>query len=281
MRRIPLDELQPPPGWIQAAATATQTLEASVDDVVRRQALKANQKVWQKLKPALEQLSTKKCWFCEARQVRSDKHVEHFRPKGQLKGTDAPHLGYWWLAFSPNNLRYSCTYCNLRRPDPRTGIVGGKGSYFPILNEDDRAREPADPLAAEQPVLLDPTVQADVVLLWFDEDGNARPAVIANAAPWPHRRATDSIQLYSLNHVDIREARLAVAAACKNLVALIDDAWVAYSLGVAAAEALFTARIADLHERYLSASAEFSAMGRSTLRGLRSPERPWLEALVS
>ncbi len=280
MRRVALNELQRPAGWDETAAAALSELDVAPDAVARRQALAANQGVWQALKPGLEKLSTKKCWFCEARQCRSDKHVEHFRPKGKLAAIEPPHSGYWWLAFSARNLRYSCTYCNSRRTNPETGHVGGKGSYFPIRSEADRARQPGDQVAAEQPVLLDPTVQADVLLLWFDEDGNARPAV-TDLAPWPHERAVQSIDLYNLNHVDIREARLAVAAACKNLVDLIDDAWVAYSQGVPAAEALFTSRIGDLDTTYLLASAEFSAMARSTLRGLRSPDRPWLEALIA
>ena len=61
------------------------------------------------------------------------------------------------------------------RRDDETDMTGGKADRFPLRDEAKRCWTPADLLSEEQPVLLDPTVRTDPGLLWFDEDGSARP----------------------------------------------------------------------------------------------------------
>ena len=104
-------------------------------------------------------LSDDKCWYCESKQIRLDRHVDHYRPKNSVAEC-ADHPGYWWLAFRSYNYRYSCTYCNSRRVDQRSGQAGGKADHFPLRDESRRAFSPDDPIDDEQPTLLDPTVQA-------------------------------------------------------------------------------------------------------------------------
>lgn len=65
-----------------------------------------------------------KCAYCE-RFYKLD--VEHYRPKGEIRGVDNELLsntGYYWLAYEWSNLLPSCISCNRE---------GGKVSKFPYL----------------------------------------------------------------------------------------------------------------------------------------------------
>ena len=46
----------------------------------------------------------------EIRQIETD--VEHFRPKAEVKEAGENHQGYWWLAYSWENLLIACKTCN-------------------------------------------------------------------------------------------------------------------------------------------------------------------------
>jgi len=55
-----------------------------------------------------------KCCYCEAKLHLAYHDVEHYRPKttaDRLPGCASTH-GYWWLAFSWENLLFSCAGCN-------------------------------------------------------------------------------------------------------------------------------------------------------------------------
>lgn len=96
----------------------------------------------------LSRAQHKKCCYCEGRLTTSFNDVEHYRPKcraDRAPGSDLTH-GYWWLAFTWNNLMFACASCN------RTG----KNDQFPLAHD-------AMPLMPEQsapgdenPLLLDP-----------------------------------------------------------------------------------------------------------------------------
>jgi uncharacterized protein (TIGR02646 family) len=65
-----------------------------------------------------------KCCYCEKVVPRKFNDVEHYRPKGRANrtpGCTKTH-GYWWLAYSWNNLLFACNFCN------RTG----KNDDFPL-----------------------------------------------------------------------------------------------------------------------------------------------------
>ena len=55
-----------------------------------------------------------KCCYCERHIPKNLNDVEHYRPKTQAKrqpGCLDEH-GYWWLAFTWDNLLYACPNCN-------------------------------------------------------------------------------------------------------------------------------------------------------------------------
>jgi len=84
------------------------------------------------VKATLEKAQHEKCCFCETKPIRSFGDVEHFRPKNayRIKGNSAyQYPGYFWLAYSWDNLFFSCEVCNRVF----------KRNYFPIEDETTRA----------------------------------------------------------------------------------------------------------------------------------------------
>ena len=102
------------------------------------------------VKTTLLQTQHNKCCYCESKfGATSYGAVEHFRPKGavqQGQGQDREHPGYYWLAYSWNNLLVSCERCN----------TSHKRSLFPIANPELRARCHHDDLDREAPLFIDP-----------------------------------------------------------------------------------------------------------------------------
>lgn len=89
------------------------------------------------LKQALCEAQSFKCAFCEARQEQARYNdVEHFRPKSY----------YWWLAWTWENLLFSCVYCNRDH----------KKSQFPLRGSSRRLEAEELPPGSELPLLLDP-----------------------------------------------------------------------------------------------------------------------------
>ena len=125
MRKIDLNLVVADSNWDIAAATAEVAVQngAKVADF---------SEVWRSAKERLKEVSRGKCWYCEARQMRSDNAVDHFRPKSL----------YPWLAFKLHNFRYACTFCNSIRTNPETGESEGKGDHFPLLRRRERRITP-------------------------------------------------------------------------------------------------------------------------------------------
>ena len=105
---------------------------------------------WKIVKDALWRMHHGKCCYCEKRIEPADLHVEHFRPRGAFRQTsdgDHEYPGYYWLAYSWDNLLLACPTCN------RT-----KSSKFPLKCPNLRARSHNDDLGDEAPMLVNPAV---------------------------------------------------------------------------------------------------------------------------
>ncbi len=89
-----------------------------------------------------------KCCYCEFRIGKGFNDVEHYRPKAtadRKPGCTDTH-GYWWLAFTWENLLFSCPACNRSH----------KKTAFPLkLGCSALVSENAPP-GSEHPLLLDP-----------------------------------------------------------------------------------------------------------------------------
>lgn len=90
-----------------------------------------------------------KCAFCECQEQKKRNDVEHFRPKLRAlrtPGSQDDH-GYWWLAWTWDNLLFSCRNCNQ---------APYKLDKFP-LDVGSEALVPGNsPPGKERPLLIDP-----------------------------------------------------------------------------------------------------------------------------
>lgn len=156
----------------------------------RNQVIDDNSAHWGQLKAWLLALSHGKCWFTEGRDICSHKDVEHFRPKKESRQcNDIVKDGYWWLAFEYSNFRAAGNVPNRK-----------KGGWFPLHNKSSCSTYAARCEESETPYLLDPTKQADVALLAFNEEGNAIPA--PETDDWEKERVKVSIERLKLNDHD-------------------------------------------------------------------------------
>lgn len=98
-------------------------------------------------KPLIEQQHYK-CCYCEHSITESYNDVEHYRPKARavrLPGSKETH-GYWWLAYTWENLLFSCPSCNR----------SAKNDLFPLTLGDTPLLPEASPPGQEHPLFLDP-----------------------------------------------------------------------------------------------------------------------------
>jgi hypothetical protein len=160
------------------------------------------------VKKALEKLFHGKCAYCEGQPTSQGPwDVEHYRPKGRVKENEN-HPGYYWLAYTWENLLPSCAYCNQGRTDqptfddPTPLPAAGKVDQFPLLNETHRANTPDDPLDIEEPLLLNPCVDQDCENHFrYDIQGHILPANPNN------HRAKKTIEICHLKRRRLRMDR--------------------------------------------------------------------------
>lgn len=256
MRLIDPQQIEPDPDWDAKAEGAKLRLSSgtSIDKLAG---------VWHDAKDRLKSLSHGKCWYCEGREFRSDGAVDHFRPKSL----------YPWLAFSLQNFRYSCTFCNSIRRDPATGQTAGKGDNFPLFGGP-RATHEAE-LSSEDRVLLDPCAATDPVLLDFLDDGNACARNPNNQKQ--SDRADQSIHYFHLNHSELVEARRMLALHLKDLILRAQELHDYLGGADPKLEKAFAGVIMELvramHER-----SEFSIFARRVVAGHRNYE--WVDDLM-
>jgi len=160
---------------IEALDKAAKELD-SINDMDERKAhIKKNQEVWAAVRDYLSQMSSKKCWYSEARESVSRYQVDHFRPHGRSKQAAKTYdEGYSWLAFELDNFRLAGMLCNTVNKEYSEETVG-KGDWFPLLDPSKRATLASKSFKEETPILLDPTNPEDPSKLWFNDDGNVFP----------------------------------------------------------------------------------------------------------
>lgn len=99
------------------------------------------------VRKALFDGQSSKCCYCEDHIEPRFDPVEHYRPKSEAAkdGLTPKRSGYWWLAYSWDNLLYSCGICN-----------GEKGTKFPLAAGSTPLRAEQQPPGGEEPFLLNP-----------------------------------------------------------------------------------------------------------------------------
>jgi uncharacterized protein (TIGR02646 family) len=112
-----------------------------------------------------------KCAFCEQRVNQF--HVEHYRPKKKKdKGDGQHHDGYYWLAFSWDNLLVACPPCNVIK---KTHFdIGGVRATFP--NTEAKLRNinslSSEYDSQENPKFVNPEKEDPEGKLSFGKDGS-------------------------------------------------------------------------------------------------------------
>lgn len=180
------------------------------------------------VKDTLGLLFAGKCAYCESFYSSTQPmDVEHYRPKGAVSvetPADEGHPGYYWLAASWENLLPSCIDCNRQRTQEevvddtstRTKKLGKK-DRFPVAGT--RARRHDEDLAAERPLLLDPSTDDPFRFLRYDlELGLVLPRYKSGKK---HDRAVASIEIYGLNRSGLVQDRRHVIRMIDHRLSLI------------------------------------------------------------
>jgi uncharacterized protein (TIGR02646 family) len=220
-KRNPEEKRRTPQEWRKRLSAAEAELRNPPSGKTRAQVIAKYSDLWSDVKDRYRELSHEKCWYCETKTDRMRGDIDHYRPKGAVTGTN--HPGYWWLAFEWRNWRFACELCNSRLIDRTTGMVGGKGSHFPLLDaeihriKDKCDYEDYDDLLEEDPILLDPVEREDPELLIFRSDGRPSPAT-ENENTDDYRRAKISIEIYHLNHSKLNRERRKIYYRVRDLV---------------------------------------------------------------
>jgi hypothetical protein len=301
MRFVDIGLLELPNGWQGQADEALNALREEVTQAeataraaggdpvaARRAAISAGlarpvrTRLWRDLAPHLGALRKQKCWYSESLNPTSDKNVDHFRPKNRVE-EDPTHEGYWWLAFTPRNFRYSSQWCNQRRVDDANSTSGGKADHFPLHNHGVRARQEGDDLALEEPQLLDPIDPDDWKLLTFLPDGFPTPARPPGTVE--HQRAATSIEVYHLRCKALVNGRVAVAGAIQRIVQDLET--LRPKIDNPRIRSLYKSREVDLL-RAIHPDSEYSAAALAYARAEiytsergHQVKREWLEEILS
>lgn len=222
MRYIDSSFVALPEGWEEKAEEAQERL------CNKERTAEQQRHIWSELKGILGDLSHTCCWYCETSIPRTDNAVDHYRPKGTVRGVvlsddgkklshidlEEEHKGYDWCTFSLDNFRFSCQHCNEYRKDIE-GSSGGKWNYFPLINEPERAYSEAEQ-DYEIPAILDPCNVLDWRLLSYNIDG--KPFSRFEPGSEEDRKVRYSIRILHLDNRGLNEGRRAQWALVKPLV---------------------------------------------------------------
>ena len=156
-----------------------------------------------------------KCCYCEQKIKKGRNDVEHYRPKARADrapGCPDDH-GYWWLAFTWENLLFSCPACN----------ESAKRCLFPLMRGDAALVAEEAPPGRERPLLIDPAGRIHPVKHIRFEHGlaaSADPARLQGRMQWfarPRGRSawgTWTIRVCRLNEPELLELRRDHVEAC-------------------------------------------------------------------
>jgi uncharacterized protein (TIGR02646 family) len=104
-----------------------------------------------------------KCCYCEHEEQCGYNDVEHFRPKAKTDRRNGTiESGYWWLAWTWENLLFSCPGCNR----------SGKRFAFPLEDGSVPLTPENPPPGQERATLIDPCSEDPIELIQFVLLGN-------------------------------------------------------------------------------------------------------------
>lgn len=193
------------PRWERTATNLKEQMK-NLNEAQRQSLINANQRLWRNsnLKKELKKASHYKCWYCEREVTGFFGHVDHYRPKNNVKNKVGPdESGYWWLAFELSNYRIACDLCNTYKSD-----------NFPLLPGSTRGTSQTG-INFEKTVLLDPVNIEDTELVWFQDNGIliARDGISETDT----LRVQETITILHLNHDEHLKSRIKLLRDCEEL----------------------------------------------------------------
>ncbi len=174
---------------------------------------------YQVAKSALFKAQWFKCAYCELPINMGWSDVEHFRPKAEADrkpGCTHPH-GYWWLAWTWENLLLSCNVCNRPQKDGR-----GKGVRFPLDHGSVPLTAGQTPPGQEKPLLHDPTEPGALDHIVYRRELRGGETVWVPRARNGSQRGDITIRLCAL---DLSEKIELYTAHVRDVVSPEADAW--------------------------------------------------------
>jgi uncharacterized protein (TIGR02646 family) len=139
---------------------------------------------------ALHAAQNCKCAYCEMQAHNVALPVEHFRPKDHAIRADGSQdrLRYWWLAWTWENLFFSCTTCNSK---------ANKGNRFPLSCDADALTTGAAPPGSEDALLIDPSWLDPIEHIQFKEVETGKWSPVARSGS---RHGDETIKAFGLDH---------------------------------------------------------------------------------
>ncbi len=156
-----------------------------------------------------------KCCYCESREQKKRNDVEHFRPKTRAdrRPLQADPDGYWWLAWTWENLLFACRNCN-RAP--------AKVDRFPLAEDSPVLKPGEHPPGTEKALLIDPSRENGIDHIRF------RPDRLGRWMPTPRNGSEKglwTIKVCMLDRADLLDMYTAhVEGNVRPFVARIDAA---------------------------------------------------------
>lgn len=150
---------------------AQAALAGAADDAAgRRVVAERSAKSYTSMSRRLADAQLCKCAYCEDYLRKRMIEVDHIRPKDS-----ASPSGYWWLAYSRQNLVATCRSCN-----------NAKNNRWQIRHGTRRLRPREDPrLVVEFAMLVDPTVDdPDLHITWVYAGGLWRISSLTDRGRW-------------------------------------------------------------------------------------------------
>lgn len=142
-------------------------------------------------KATMDAIHGAKCWYCEKRFEGKYEPVEHYRPKTRAnRGAGHPTHGYWWLAWTWENLLFVCDDCNKH-----------KGTRFPLTSTSVALSAEQQPPMGESVLLIDPC-DASLDPIDLIEFKRVRAVGIERWVPMPRvrdARAGETIEVLGLD----------------------------------------------------------------------------------
>jgi uncharacterized protein (TIGR02646 family) len=182
---------------------------------------------------ALWRAQAYKCGYCETREQSKRNDVEHYRPKARAHrapGSAATH-GYWWLAWTWENLLFACRNCN-QSPAKLDKFPLDAGSTALVAEE--------VPPGGERPLLIDPATEDAIAHIQFVPETTTGRTRWRPRARGGSTRGAKTIEVCMLDRSDLLD--LYTDHVSQNVEPAIADLRAAMTRGDEAAVHAFWAR---------------------------------------